>query len=556
MKILKKYLFPLLMLILLGGCATTTKQTPESYASFSRGEARLSCGVSCSGSWGYSRKQAKSFYEYASWADLSKLVIEIGYENQLSYFYLGRAAEGLGYVNAARIYYSYASSSKPCDALLNNCDGFNFPAEINLRLASLPRNNISNNATLPEKPVNYTPATSKAKIQLPDGWEQKELLESMKAGGGVLYATNRTTDSGVLVSTLKRSGIADIASFAKTSAALQASGLNNGQVQSLAPKNILGLNAWQMQVTGSLKSGSNREITYYKTLFDAGDEIVIVNLWTFSANFDNQKDEYQRIISSIGGIGQSSAATMPLKTNVQSFNTPQPILIPPQSGKRLALVIGNASYKTRPLDNPINDADDVSLALRQSGFEVIDVRNATLAQMRSSIRQFGDKLLISDVGLVYYSGHGIEVKGQNYLIPVNADIRRSDEVADQSLNMGLILEKMETAQKGVNILIVDACRDDPFGRSYRSASSGLAQVDAPRGTIVAFATSPGKVAADGQGRNSPYTKNLVKAMQVPNTPIEQVFKQVRRAVQDETKNQQTPWENTSLSGDFYFSVKK
>ena len=122
--------------------------------------------------------------------------------------------------------------------------------------------------------------------------------------------------------------------------------------------------------------------------------------------------------------------------------------------------------------------------------------------------------------------------------------------------MGLILEKMETAQKGVNILIVDACRDDPFGRSYRSASSGLAQVDAPRGTIVAFATSPGKVAADGQGRNSPYTKNLVKAMQVPNTPIEQVFKQVRRAVQDETKNQQTPWENTSLSGDFYFSVRK
>ena len=144
------------------------------------------------------------------------------------------------------------------------------------------------------------------------------------------------------------------------------------------------------------------------------------------------------------------------------------------------------------------------------------------------------------------------MKGQNYLIPVNADIKRSDEISDQSINMGLILGKMETAQKGVNILIVDACRDDPFGRSFRSSASGLAQVDAPRGTIVAFATSPGKVAADGEGRNSPYTKNLIKAMQVPNLPIEQVFKQVRRAVQEETKNQQTPWENTSLSGDFYF----
>jgi uncharacterized caspase-like protein len=122
--------------------------------------------------------------------------------------------------------------------------------------------------------------------------------------------------------------------------------------------------------------------------------------------------------------------------------------------------------------------------------------------------------------------------------------------------MSLILDKMETAQKGVNILIVDACRDDPFGRSFRSSSSGLAQVDAPRGTIVAFATSPGKVAADGDGRNSPYTKNLIKAIQMPNLPIEQVFKQVRRAVQEETKNQQTPWENTSLSGDFYFKTQR
>jgi uncharacterized caspase-like protein len=115
---------------------------------------------------------------------------------------------------------------------------------------------------------------------------------------------------------------------------------------------------------------------------------------------------------------------------------------------------------------------------------------------------------------------------------------------------------MDSAKKGVNILIVDACRDDPFGRSFRSSSKGLATMDAPQGTIIAFATSPGKVAADGDGRNSPYTKNLVRVMQVPNLPIEQVFKEVRREVQKETKNQQTPWENTSLSGDFFFSVKR
>jgi hypothetical protein len=228
----------------------------------------------------------------------------------------------------------------------------------------------------------------------------------------------------------------------------------------------------------------------------------------------------------------------------------------PFMGKRLALVIGNQAYNVRPLLNPRNDADDMSRALKNAGFEVIDVRDASLSQMRNAVRQFGDRLLTRDVGLVYYSGHGIEVRGRNYFIPVNADIKRSDEIADQSLDVNLILEKMETAKKGVNILIVDACRDDPFGRSFRSSSRGLANMDAPQGTIIAFATSPGKVAADGSGRNSPYTKNLVKMMQVPNLPIEQVFKQVRRAVQEETRNQQTPWENTSLSGDFYFSVKK
>jgi len=240
----------------------------------------------------------------------------------------------------------------------------------------------------------------------------------------------------------------------------------------------------------------------------------------------------------------------------QQPQTTTPIASAPSIGKRVALVVGNANYKTRPLRNPRNDADDVSIALKASGFQVIDLRDASLQQMRNGVRQFGDRLINNDVGLVYYSGHGVEVKGRNYFIPVNADIMREDEIADQGLDVSLILEKMNTAGKGVNILIVDACRDDPFGRSFRSSSRGLAQMDAPRGTIIAYATSPGKVAADGDGRNSPYTKNLVKAMQQPNKPIEQVFKEVRRAVQEETKNQQTPWENTSLSGDFYFKVSK
>ena len=273
----------------------------------------------------------------------------------------------------------------------------------------------------------------------------------------------------------------------------------------------------------------------------------------FSA-IDGTKKEYEQ--QEKAKIKQAEQEQLRLSQNQPPALSISPPVTAPFMGKRLALVIGNASYKVRPLLNPRNDADDVSRVLRSTGFEVIDLRDATLAQMRTSVRQFGERLLSNDVGLVYYAGHGIEVRGRNYFIPVNADIKATDEVADQALDVSLILAKMDTAKKGVNILIVDACRDDPFGRSFRSNSRGLATMDAPQGTLIAYATAPGNVAIDGTGRNSPFTKHLVRAMQVPNTPIELMFKEVRRAVREETKNQQTPWENSSLIGNFYFSVKK
>jgi hypothetical protein len=223
------------------------------------------------------------------------------------------------------------------------------------------------------------------------------------------------------------------------------------------------------------------------------------------------------------------------------------------SNKRLALVIGNAAYRNKPLANPKNDADDMSTVLKKFGFEVIDLRDASLIEMRRGVREFGDRLINYDVGLVYYSGHGVEVKGRNFFLPISEDIKHEDEVADQALDANLILEKMASANKNVNILIVDACRNNNLASKYRSKTNGLAAMEAPKGTIVAFSTSPGKVAEDGNARNSPYTKYLIKEMLVPNRPIESVFKATRRGVLEETRGRQTPWENTSLSGDFYFS---
>ncbi len=229
-------------------------------------------------------------------------------------------------------------------------------------------------------------------------------------------------------------------------------------------------------------------------------------------------------------------------------------------GKRVALVIGNAKYKFSPLNNPVNDATDMAASLRSVGFDVIEVRDANKRQMRAATRRFEDKLAASDVGLVYYSGHGVEVKGRNYLIPVDADIRREHEVEDQAFDAGNILRMMESLQgtekNRVNIMIVDACRNNDLARSWRSTNRGLARMDAPTGSFISFATAPGQVASDGNGRNSPFTKHLLQALKQPNVPIELVFKEVRRNVMDETGGEQVPWENSSLVGDFYFTVAR
>ena len=228
--------------------------------------------------------------------------------------------------------------------------------------------------------------------------------------------------------------------------------------------------------------------------------------------------------------------------------------------RRVALVIGNATYKVNPLKNPVNDSTDMARSLRSVGFDVIEANNTTLAQMREVTRRFADRLGNSDVGLVYYSGHGVEVKGKNYLIPVNADIKREYEVVDQAFDASQFLEMMDNIRgpnnKRVNILIVDACRNNELQKSWRSTNNGLARMDAPGGTFISFATAPGRVAADGVGRNSPYTKHLLQALKQPNLPIEQVFKVVRRNVMEETKGEQIPWENSSLVGDFYFTINR
>jgi len=222
------------------------------------------------------------------------------------------------------------------------------------------------------------------------------------------------------------------------------------------------------------------------------------------------------------------------------------------ASKRLALVIGNGAYADAPLANPLNDAADIAKALEASGFTVIRRENASLRDMHLALREFGDKLGRRDTGLFYFAGHGMQVRGHNYLLPVGADVAREDEVAFAALDLAAVMEKLDSAKNPVNIVILDACRNNPFGTRIAASAKGLAQVDAPPGTFIAFATAPGSTAADGGGRNGLYTQNLVRQMAKTGAPIEDVFQSVRAAVRAESKGMQIPWESTSLEARFAF----
>ena len=220
--------------------------------------------------------------------------------------------------------------------------------------------------------------------------------------------------------------------------------------------------------------------------------------------------------------------------------------------RRIALVIGNGNYGKSPLPNPPNDAADMAATLKKMKFDVRRLIDVGQRPMEEAIREFGQQLRRGGIGIFYYAGHAVQVSGENYLIPIDAEIRRESDIKYEAVNVGRVLDEMYETGGGLNIVILDACRDNPFARSFRSASRGLARMDAPKGTLIAYATAPGSVASDGQGRNGVYTKNLVRFMQVPGLSIEKVFKQVRVQVVRETGGKQIPWESSSLMGDFAF----
>lgn len=222
---------------------------------------------------------------------------------------------------------------------------------------------------------------------------------------------------------------------------------------------------------------------------------------------------------------------------------------------RYALVMGNSRYNSMPLKNPVNDAGDITALLKRLNFDVTLVTNANQQEMEQSIRHFGKKLRPRTIGLFYYAGHAVQYEGENYLIPVDAinAVSAPEHLKYKTVPAGYILGIMEQAGNGLNLVFLDACRDNPFQSFSRSVTRGLARMDSPTGSLIAYSTSPGDVAQDGGAdRNSPYTKNLLKYLAEPKLPINSMLIKVNAAVKLETKGQQVPWYSSSMEQDFYF----
>jgi uncharacterized caspase-like protein len=231
-----------------------------------------------------------------------------------------------------------------------------------------------------------------------------------------------------------------------------------------------------------------------------------------------------------------------------------PSLLPAATEQRTALVIGNSAYSSGPLKNPINDASDMAAMLKKLGFTVTLKKDATLREMEEAILAFGNSLKRGGVGLFYYTGHGVQVNGTNYLLPIGARINKEADVKYEAVDANRILDEMASANNGLNIVMLDACRDNPFARSFRNAARGLAIVSsAPSGTFISYSTSPGNVARDGDGRNSPYTQAVLENIAKPGLSINNVFMNVRSKMKRETG--QIPWELSSLESNFYFVIQ-
>jgi uncharacterized caspase-like protein len=286
--------------------------------------------------------------------------------------------------------------------------------------------------------------------------------------------------------------------------------------------------------------------TKKSVIFLSGLLFIFLNLSGCTLPMQNESVPTKGSVNTTGNVGQEFTGSVPVNSLKE---------LSAENSKRVALVIGNGDYKGQALSNPIYDAQDMSNTLNRLGFSVTQVLNADQATMNKAVQKFGRELYGDRVGLLYYSGHGVQYQGKNYMIPLGAmlDIDEPSDLNTDAIGLNSVLSMMENAKNRLNLVVLDACRGNPFpGFKKGDQKPGLAPIGSAEGMLVAYATSSNKAALTTKERNSPYTKHLLFYME-QDLPIELMLKQVRVAVKKETDGNQTPWYAASIERDFTFA---
>jgi uncharacterized caspase-like protein len=339
---------------------------------------------------------------------------------------------------------------------------------------------------------------------------------------------------------------------------------------------MLGFECPNLQLLVLVGESAGRQV--YRGTASASNGWLLADLETVEASVDQGQAELERTTTpaaadakgneqpqpetaAVGAeaIAPASPAAIDQSTGGPAVESVRPSELPAvsqgtPSERRVALVIGNSAYgpEIGALANPSNDAADMAEALEAAGFETMLKLDVDRDEMQRAVIDFGRSLDDGGVGLFYYAGHAVQVDGNNYMIPLGAQIDREDYVPLEAVDINQVLGRMGGADNRLNIVVLDACRNNPFRSISRGVSRGLAQTSAPTGTYIAYSAGPGQVAFDGERRNSPYTASLLEMMAQPGLSLEEVFKGVRVKVLASTEDQQTPWTSSSITGDFYF----
>jgi len=382
-------------------------------------------------------------------------------------------------------------------------------------------------------------------LECPDGRRYVGYIEDASANGkGTIYYPDGSTFSG----TFKNGDVVEekeevVAEVAKPEVSWTTPQLYNTETTSTKA---------QLEICVTSKEPLQEVLVYvngvvkYKDVASRGFKVVTSkcdHTVKCEVELEPGKNEIYATIKNAGGTTKTDIRTITLQKSDKISEE-----------KRVALVIGNSSYQNiLALPNPKNDANLMASTLQQLGFETIVSIDLSKDDMIRKIKEFGQRLSeTKGVGLFFYAGHGLQVDGINYLVPVNASIDKKQDVEFECVNLQRLLGEMDYAENDLNIVILDACRNNPFAKMRAVNDGGLAAINAPKGTYIAFATAPGSTASDGDGDNGLYTSQLVKYIKEPGIKLEDVFKKTRSAVYGLSDKQQVPWENSSIFGDFFF----